>query len=320
MQFITQWFPLIVTVREGGVDSLELDELSAGFERYFARAEQYATLSTSRLNAPTPDAMARLRLAEWANSPRVRSRSKDLCAGSATVVARAWERHALTALQWLWTPAMPHEAVSSVHEGIAYCVDRLLARKLKLPAPAEVFCQDVQRSLAGLRLAGHDDQLERRDAPAAASAARLEKLADDEGCIVLGWLAPGVLWTSLTGRVNDAICQAYATRLDQLLRAASAVRYFVDSSCLESIELSARSTMLRTLIAQEPHFERVVVSNWSGGLSPATRSTLQALGSTIVVLQDTRDFGARLLRAAPQAREVIAAGAEELTPSPSLSR
>ena len=86
MEFIDNWFPLIVTVREGSFDEAEMDQMASGWERYFRRAEPYAVLNTARLGANAPDARGRLRIAQWGNLPRVRQFSKLLCAGSATVM------------------------------------------------------------------------------------------------------------------------------------------------------------------------------------------------------------------------------------------
>jgi len=125
MEFIDNWFPLIVTVREGSFDASEVEQMAAGFERYFRRAEPYAVLNTARLGANSPDARGRLRIAQWGNAPRVRQLSRLLCAGTATVLTFPWERRALTALSWLWTPPAPHQAVGSVDDGLAYCLASL---------------------------------------------------------------------------------------------------------------------------------------------------------------------------------------------------
>lgn len=154
MEFIDNWFPLIVTVREGSFDAAEMDQMATGFEHYFRRAEPYAVLNTARLGADVPDARARLRIAQWGNAPRVRQLSRLLCAGTASVLTFPWERRALTALSWLWTPSAPHQAVASVDEGLAYCLDCLARRGVDLPRDRETFRIDAQRMLGGLSIAG----------------------------------------------------------------------------------------------------------------------------------------------------------------------
>jgi hypothetical protein len=169
MEFIDNWFPLIITIREGSFDAPEVEQMAAGFERYFRRAEPYAVLNTARLGANSPDARGRLRIAEWGNAPRVRQLSKLLCTGTATVLTFPWERRALTALSWLWTPPAPHQAVSNVDEGLAYCLTSLAQRGANLPREPEIFRIDVQRMLRGLSIAGLPP---RRDQPAFGWVAR----------------------------------------------------------------------------------------------------------------------------------------------------
>jgi hypothetical protein len=154
MEFIDNWFPLIVTIREGSFDPAEMHQMATGFERYFRRGEPYAVLNTARLGANAPDARARLRIAQWGNAPRVRQLSKVLCAGTASVLTFPWERRALTALSWLWTPSAPHRAVTSVDDGLSYCLDCLTQRGVELPRDQETFRIDVQRMLRGLPIAG----------------------------------------------------------------------------------------------------------------------------------------------------------------------
>lgn len=154
MEFIDNWFPLIVAVREGALDEAEHEQMTAAFERYFRRAEHYAVLNVAKLGAGAPDARARLRIAEWGNAPRVRQFSKLLCAGTATVVTFPWERRALTALSWLWTPASPYQVVSTVSDGLDYCISHLVQRGVELPRERETFRIDVERMLRGLPLAG----------------------------------------------------------------------------------------------------------------------------------------------------------------------
>ena len=162
MEFIDNWFPLIVTIREGSFDEAEMEQMAAGWERYFRRAEPYAVLNAARIGASSPDARGRLRIAQWGNLPRVRQFSKLLCAGTATVMTFPWERRAATALSWLWTPPAPSQSVSSVDEGLAYCLAALAQRGVALPRDAETFRIDVQRMLRGLSIAGLPPRRESR--------------------------------------------------------------------------------------------------------------------------------------------------------------
>jgi hypothetical protein len=257
----------------------------------------------------------RLRLAEWLNEPRVRRDTKQHCVGTATVVARDCERHALTALQWLWIPVVPHDGVARISDGIDYCVDRLVERGIPLPQTPELFRAEVYRGLARLKLAGLDDAklfganppprrvLRRRSG---ATPGRFETLADRDGCVVIGWLVPGVLWAKFAGHLNETVCVAYASRLSEILKPASGVRFFVDSSQLQSWDWAARNVALCALLENAGHLSQVVTSEWADELNPTSRQTMVTFGSSVHVLPDKAEFDAKLREAAPQAHEILA--------------
>ncbi len=310
MRFINTWLPLIVIVREGRLDRSELEQMVAGFESHFERGETYAVLSVALRDAGPPDALARMRMAEWLNQPRVRRFSKNLCAGSATVTARAWERHAMTALSWLWVPVAPHRAVASVVEGIGYCADRLVDRKAWLPAGRERLQSDIYRALTAVPVAGLAEELPTsKTIPQApknsARGAGPETLADAEGQIVIGWVTESVLWASFHGRLSAELASSYAAKLEQLLSHTTRIRYFIDSSSLDSVDLAGRNAALRALLAHQQHLASVVILSWAGGVSSTARALLQPVGSLLQVTTDRVEFEARLLQAAPQAREAI---------------
>jgi hypothetical protein len=154
MHFVESWLPLVVVIRQGRLESPEMSEMAEGFERLFTRGAPFAVLSLSELQAPPMDALARQRLADWGNQLRIQRLSKQLCAGTATVVAREDERRALTALLWLWTPAAPHDVVHTVARGIDVCLARLLERQVALQVSPEALSHQVQRGLSSLSVAG----------------------------------------------------------------------------------------------------------------------------------------------------------------------
>ncbi|HEU4582166.1 MAG TPA: hypothetical protein VFS67_28115 [Polyangiaceae bacterium] len=317
MQFVDQWFPLVVNIREGTFDQRELAAMCAGYEHYFQRAEPFAVLCVADVTAQPPEAVVRLRIAEWLNEPRVRRETKEYCVGSATVVARDWERHALSALQWLWIPAIPHEGAASISDGIDYCVDRLVERKIALPQSPELFRAEVYRGLARLELAGLGDAklfgsnppprrvLRRRSG---ATPGRFETMADRDGCVVIGWLVPGVLWAKFAGHMNEPVCVAYASRLSEILKPTSGVRFFVDSSEMQSCDWAARNAALCALLENAGHLAQVFASEWADELNPTSRQIMAMFGSSVHVLPDRVEFDAKLREAAPQAHEILATG------------
>ena len=141
LRFIDDGFPLVLSIAPRVWQDSTIEEMAAGYERYFTRGERYALISAS----PTGSvfgAKHRKQVADWSNSPRVRQKSAELCIGSATLARDALSRGALTAVLWLFKPASPHEVVATPEEGVDWCIAKLQAAGIALP-----------RSAAGLRSA-----------------------------------------------------------------------------------------------------------------------------------------------------------------------
>ena len=132
MKFVLDVFPLVVTVGAMMQSDAEHDEMVAGFDELFARGERYALITYSPEGAEMPNARARKRIADWADSSHVRIFSKKLCVASATVVHGQLARGALTAIMWVWKPVAPHKVVTTPLEGIDWCLERLEAAQVPM--------------------------------------------------------------------------------------------------------------------------------------------------------------------------------------------
>lgn len=129
--------PLVIVVSPAEANPAMIDALASAYERLFQRGRRYASISVSRRGGSTMGARERRAIAEWANSPRVREMSKELCVGSATIVESALQRAALTAIQWFWTPTAPHRAVATAAEAVDFCHERMKATGLAPSVPRE---------------------------------------------------------------------------------------------------------------------------------------------------------------------------------------
>ena len=139
MKFVEITFPLLVAISEKAYTPREFDEMVLGYERYFQRGERYALITWTPDGGELPGALARKRIADWANEPRVREMSARLCVGSSAVVPSAASRAAMTALLWFWKPASPLKLCATPTQAIDWCLDRLLAEGLSVRHPrAEV--------------------------------------------------------------------------------------------------------------------------------------------------------------------------------------
>lgn len=317
MQLIDSCLPLIVVLREGGLDDHELLQLSAGFERYFERNRRYAVLNVSHLQAPSVEARARRQVVAWASQPRVKLASKELCVGTATVVARPWERHALTAIQWLWTPNTPHQAVSTVSEGVAYCVSQLVEHGVRLPEGRAAFFAASSRLVSGLPIAG----LTRQSSPPprhsmSTSGIRqkydpsLKTLSDAKGSVVIGWVTESVLWARFGGHLSRSLGAVFADELELRLSQGALIRCFLDASRLDSYDLLARTAAVRVLLSNTSRLSSLVVLEWNGRASAVGQAIMGAVGTLMRTTTSRSEFEASLLTEAPLALQRIAATAE----------
>lgn len=317
MQLIETCLPLIVSLREGGLEPAELEQLAAGFERYFERGKPYAVLNVSHVRAPSVDARARRQVAAWASQARVELASKELCAGTATVVARPWERHALTAIQWLWTPNTPHQAVSTASEGIAYCISQLVDSGVPLPDNPQAFSETCRRVVSALPISG----LTRQSSPPpplsmSASGIRqkydpsLRTLSDPRGSAIIGWVAESVLWARFTGHLSRSLGARFADELELRLSQGALTRCFLDASLLDSYDLLARTAAVRVLLANTSRLSSLVVLEWSGRDSAVGRAIMEAVGALMQTTSSRSEFEASLLAEAPLAMRRIAATAK----------
>lgn len=143
MEYFEGSWPLLVCLGPKVYDRAAVELMQSSFERYFLRADRYALVTVSPRGSTPPGAHERKAIAEWANSPRVREFSKRLCVGSASVVENALMRGALTAMMWIWTPASPHKAVSTVDEAIDYTLDKLNTAQVPLPRGGQALRVEV---------------------------------------------------------------------------------------------------------------------------------------------------------------------------------
>jgi hypothetical protein len=141
--------PLLIVISPArGYDADSIGELNAECERIWKRGDRYAMISRTPKGGSATGPRGRKLIADWANRPRVRQMSKELCVGTATIVEGAIARGALTALLWVWTPAAPHHVASTIEDAVDWSLRAIERAGLTLPRPrAEV----RQRAITTLR-------------------------------------------------------------------------------------------------------------------------------------------------------------------------
>jgi hypothetical protein len=129
----------------------------------------------------------------------------------------------------------------------------------------------------------------------------LEVLSDDDGSVTLGWVAEGVYYARFAGGLSVALGMAHLSRLREALDLVRPLTYFVDASTLARYDLVARSAFIRFVLENRNDFTSIVMQPWSGGVTAATEAFVAAMGGSVTIIRDAREFDLRLLGAAPLA-------------------
>lgn len=145
VQFIDDYFPLVVCVSPSVYDETELRRLFDGYRAYFDRGERYALVSHSPKGGSEVSARARKAITDWANSPEVRRKSGELCVGSSTVVPNAVTRGVMTALLWVWKPSTEHHIAPNSDEAVDWCMGRLAAAGVPMRSPERLRAAVLER-------------------------------------------------------------------------------------------------------------------------------------------------------------------------------
>jgi hypothetical protein len=148
----------------------------------------------------------------------------------------------------------------------------------------------------------------------------LEVMTDPEGSIVVGWVAPGVLYAKFGGGLSGRLGSAFAAKLRELVEGKTSIRYFIDSSALQHYDLLARSAVTRVLLAKRRAFESFIMLTWAGEIGPGERAFADALGSGVDIVSSKDDFEAKLYRVAPAARQLLDPKTWVRRPTPTSQR
>ncbi len=143
MKFFDEHFPLLVAVAGKSIDATELQEMSAGYETYFARGERYTVLNITPADFQMPDHAARNMVAKWVHHPRVRDFTKRLCIGAVSVQRSMLYRVAFNVVMAFDKPATEMKCVATLEEGLDYCLARIKAEKLAMAKPLDLVRYEV---------------------------------------------------------------------------------------------------------------------------------------------------------------------------------
>lgn len=131
-------------------------------------------------------------------------------------------------------------------------------------------------------------------------------IQDAEGAVTLSWLTPGVLYARYERALSADVGKTVAANLDAQISRVASVEVFIDASKLSCYDLVARSAFIDVVQKHREKIAALVMLPWKGGLSPASRTVLSALGEPTEIVADRNEFDLRLLRIEPSAPELLA--------------
>jgi hypothetical protein len=128
----------------------------------------------------------------------------------------------------------------------------------------------------------------------------LEHLNDGDGSLIVGWLAPNVLYSRLTGVIAEGLATRLARRLTLLIGDTLDIDYFTDTSAISSFDLKAFAAVVDAMTAKREHFHGILAYTGHTRRSANARALPDAFSNFEYALT-LEEFELRLRSAAPAA-------------------
>jgi hypothetical protein len=128
----------------------------------------------------------------------------------------------------------------------------------------------------------------------------LEHIRDDQGSVVLGWVAPRVLYARFERTISANLGAQFSVRFAALMSESIGVRYLADSSAVASYDLLALAAVGDAVFSRRQQFKLIIARPWSGPLGAKARTLAGALGN-LQYVSTAAEFNAHLAAAAPEA-------------------
>lgn len=132
---------------------------------------------------------------------------------------------------------------------------------------------------------------------------KLEMLRDEKGSVLLCWVGRSVLHAKFSGALSEQLGLAFVACLEAGLPEGRTISCFCDASALEHYDVVARSAFARLVLARRRQFNSIVMLVLSGGVTPATKAFVSAVGEPVTLLTSLHEFDRLLTAAAPLARQ-----------------
>jgi hypothetical protein len=130
--------------------------------------------------------------------------------------------------------------------------------------------------------------------------AELEHVRDGQGSVILGWVAPRVLFARFERTISAHLGAQFSVRFARLMSESIGVRYFADSSAVASYDLLALTAIGDAVLSRRQHFKLIIARPWSGPVGAMARTFADTFGS-LQYVSTAAEFNAHLAAAAPEA-------------------
>jgi len=127
-------------------------------------------------------------------------------------------------------------------------------------------------------------------------------VADREGGVVLGFVNKEIFYMKFLGHVSSSLGSHCASMLRTKLSGTPVLGFFCDAEAPGTIDLSARSSIVRAFLDNRRHLESMTTLVGAPIVAPTVRAIATVLDSLAHIADSAEDFHAMLVRAAPYAQ------------------
>ena len=130
----------------------------------------------------------------------------------------------------------------------------------------------------------------------------LTMVADTQGGVVLGFINKEIFYMRFLGHVAPPLGSHCASLLRTQLAGNPVLGFFCDAESPGTIDLSARSSIVRAFLDNRRHLESMTTLVGTPIVAPTVRAIATVLDSLAYIAESPDEFHTMLVRAAPYAQ------------------
>ena len=127
-------------------------------------------------------------------------------------------------------------------------------------------------------------------------------VADREGGVVLGFVNKEIFYMKFLGHVSPSLGSHCASMLRTKLAGTPVLGFFCDAEVPGTIDLSARSSIVRAFLDNRKHLESMATLVGTPIVAPTVRAIATVLDGLAHIAENAEEFHIMLVRAAPYAQ------------------